>query len=244
MLCVSVSGQTETCTDGFADPVNFSDEGVDFALPPVEGGSQGSPGYQVIIPEMEFKCHGYISSWSGMAAVEARFIKPTSPITLSHQIYFQLWRPVGVGRYERVDDDYLKFSALEIDSRVSLTISMQEDIAYLNFTGKVGESESRTYFQPGDVLGYFFPSTVGSADRATPPVSVTFRNTVSSDEQTVDVYIVPSEEQLCEISLCGESLNITHAVVPQISVSYGENLCVCGGDTFCQERPLFVCGCV
>ena len=207
-----VVGQSGNCTSGLSNSVDWQNEDSQYYLA-VQPGSR--LGYQVIIPGMQFNCHGFIQSWSALTILDYRFI------VLAHHIYFQLWRPTGDGSYKRFDDDYLEFRPQEVNGAYR-PMSQDPDIGFLRFTGKVGEGENRMYFQPGDVVGYFIPHF---SQTNIPPLSVTFVNASSEADSAslvVDMYSIASASQLCDMSECGDMVNLHSGVVPHISVQYGK----------------------
>lgn len=205
-------GHGSGCTVGCGNPTEFQREGIDYLLPR----SGPSMGYQAIIPAMRFDCHGYITNWSALFALDTRF---TGVSPLSHHMYFQLWRPVVSEReftYKRVDDDYILFSpkAQELANIESDSVD-DPHIGFLQMHPRSGETESRMYFQPGDVVGFFVPVFSSFA-----PLGVTFRRAAAGNASSVDIYSYKSDVQLCEMSECGQ--NVSEHVLPQISVNYGE----------------------
>ena len=209
------AGHVHACTSGFSDPEDFRKEGAQYL--PLQIGS--SNGLQVIIPEMKFNCHGYITSWSALTALNSNFE------ILVHHIYFQIWRPIPEGKYQFVGEDYLLFTSPEIQGNVDTESPTEEDIGFFQFENKIGvELENRTsrvYFRPNDVLGYFI-RTEGSII----PLSIVFRNATSSDDASTVVhlfsYAYSSNQQFCEASTCGEAVVSHLDVVPQISVNFSK----------------------
>ena len=200
-----------------------------FNIDPEEGlqhllGSPGAitEGYQVIIPGMQFDCYGYVTNWSALAVLHTGAVKPAISVNLNHRLYFQLWRPLGNGVYQRVDDDRLLFDSRDIDAgELDMTRSQLEgDLTYAQFTGKIGEEQNRMYFQPGDVVGLFIPPFFGTNAN----LGLTFRTAAVAEEGvSVEMYSVSvATDQLCEFSECGENVTYYEAVVPQISVSFGK----------------------
>ena len=212
----TVVGQSGNCTSGFASTSDWQDEDAQFYLA-VQPGSQF--GYQVIIPGMQFNCHGFIRSWGALTTLDYRFIEP---LTLVHRMYFQLWRPTGDGTYKHVDDDYLEFNPQELSVVYRPMPNPEPNIGFFRFSGKVGQGENRMYFQPGDVVGYFAPHFDGTNKV---PLSITFSNASSgvyAASLVVDMYSVSSRRQLCDMSECGDMVNLHSGVVPHISVQYGK----------------------
>ena len=199
---------------GCDSPADFQREGVEYLLP----AAGLTMGYQAIIPGMRFDCHGYVTNWSALFALDGRFV---GQFTLSHQMYFQLWRPVVREReltYERVDDDYILLSSnsQELEDVDTSAPDPNSETVFLQLQSRPGETESRMYFEPGDVIGFFVPQFTSIA-----PLGVTFRQTAASNAST-NIYSYKSDEQLCQLSECGEGVTVHGTVVPQISVNYGE----------------------
>ncbi len=196
-----------------ADAGTFEINGSDFPS------RNASVGLQVIIPGAAFTCHGYITSWS---ALIANFFYRYVTDSIETEIYFQLWRPVD-GKYVLIDDDVVVISAQEITNEDGVdVINVMEEVQYLNFSGRAAQGNTRMYFQPGDVLGYFAPSFGFNKLGA----DLTFSTpTPDSSEPTVDVFYVNTSSgmtQPCEISVCGEAVSMIQSVIPQLSVAYGK----------------------
>lgn len=177
---------------------------------------------QVIIPGAAFDCHGYITNWTALLA--NYFYRYPVPNNLQAEIFFQLWRPVGNGQYMRVDDDLVEVTSLEVEESDEVGVTNVPGVVqYLEFSGRVGTDASRMFFEPGDVLGYFASGFIG----ATYGADVTFKRPSPSDAgvQTVDMYYFNTstrDTQLCQMSICGDEVNVVSNVVPQLKVAYGK----------------------
>ena len=211
LLCLhlATAGRVRAdCTSGFSDPADFQTEGAQYL--PVEPGSTRD-GFQVIIPEMRFNCHGYITNWTALTVA-----KPTFK-SLTHQLHFQIWRRIGEGRYQRIDDERIRVP--NVDGGME-----DEGNVFFQFENKAEEGNNRMYFQPGDILGYYIKTSVPTVQL----LSIVFRNATPSDDPSVvvDMYSyhisADGEQQLCEISTCGENITRYPNVVPQISVNFGK----------------------
>ena len=201
---LAASGQMSTCIAGIGNQADFQKEGLQFVA-----GSR--LGHQVIIPSMKFTCYGYATNWSAISVLDVRFR------SVSHHIHFQIWRQVAKRRYRRVGSDHLVFSEMNDVTRSST----DSNIGFFEFREKVGEGESRIYFQPGDVLGYFLSPLGGSSYSS---LGISFRNATLDDDSSVvvDPYDYLAHKQLCEISECAQAVIVYGAVIPQISVNVGE----------------------
>ena len=231
----AVVGQPENCASGIVSSQNWQDEEAQGYLLNMNFSSEF--GYQVLIPGMRFKCHGFIRSWSALTVLNN--YRAVALLYLAHHIYFQLWRPTENGLYNLVDDDYLVFEEPNLRGNVH-QLSSESDIGIFRFSRKVGKG---MYFQPGDVLGYFTPSYMFNTHISIYPLSVTFRN-ASVDEAdaslVVDMYSVSSMRQPCEISECGNMVTLHSRVVPNIVVQYGK--CICMFVISCHALPVIVIG--
>ena len=213
-------GQSENCTSGIVSSQNWRDENAQGYLLIVNTSSEF--GYQVLIPGMQFNCHGFIRSWSALTVLNN--YRAVALLYLAHHLYFQLWRPTENGPYKLIDYDYLVFEEPDLRGNVH-QLPSESDIGIFNFSRKVGKG---MYFQPGDVLGYFAPSHNLNTHSSTYPLSVTFRNASMDDpvdaSLVVDMYSVSSKRQPCEISSseCENMVTLHSRVVPNIAVHYGK----------------------
>ena len=100
------------------------------------------------------------------------------------------------------------------------------------------------YFQPGDGVGYFIPPFYQTN---TPPLSVAFVNASSeadSGSLVVDMYSIASVSQLCDMSECGDTVNLHSGVVPHISVQYGKLISIVGDCLKSSQAQLLIESCV
>ena len=220
LLCLyAVVGQPENCARGIVSSQNWQDEDAQGYL--LNTNSSSEFGYQILIPGMQFNCHGFIRGWSALTVLNN--YRAVALLYLAHHLYFQLWRPTENGLYTLVDNDYLVFEEPELRGNVHQLLS-ESDIGIFRFARKVGKG---MYFQPGDVLGYFTPSY--KLNTNTYPLSVTFRNAsmdAADASLVVDMYSVSSMRQPCEISQCGNMVTLHSRVVPNIAVQYGKCICM------------------
>ena len=217
-------GQSENCASGIvSSQTDWQDEDAQGYLLIVNSSSEF--GYQVLIPGMQFNCHGFIRSWSALTVLNN--YRAVALIHNAHHLYFQLWRPTENGVYKLIDDDHLVFEEPELRGNVyqPSLVGPESDIGFFRFTEKVGMG-NRMYFQPGDVLGYFTPSYQLNTHPSNYPLSVTFRNASMDDADpslVVDIYSFSSKRQPCEISSECENMMTLHSrVVPNIAVQYGK----------------------
>ena len=210
-------GQSENCASGIvSSQTDWQDEDAQGYLLIVNSSSEF--GYQVLIPGIQFNCHGVIRGWSALTVLNN--YQAVALLYLAHHLYFQLWRPTENGVYKLIDDDYLVFEEPELRGNVH-QLSPESDIGIFHFNKTVKKG---MYFQPGDVLGYFTPSY--KLNTNVYPLSVTFRN-ASMDEAdpslVVDMYSFSSKKQPCEISSeCDNMMTLHSRVVPNIAVQYGK----------------------
>lgn len=135
-------------------------------------------GRQVIVPNMQFSCMGYVTTWNAHTLVLTRtgFVD-----LLTHQVTFQVWRPDADGQsYSRVGSNQLEFRGSELRGGITL-IPGTNDTAFFSFQREI-EHEEQILVQPGDVVGWYVPFSVN-----VPPLSPLFRDRVGSDRDDVVV---------------------------------------------------------
>ena len=208
-----------TCRSNGFPPANqfvLEDVEVDYLVP----NASHSFGHLVIVPEMRFECHGYITGWSALTQLDS-----TEAVldNLNHDITFQLWRPSarGSGIYEIVWSKTLGF----ISDTLRAGLFTENGIQFFNFTS----NDERLYFQPGDVIGWYIHTLVQSTER---PLTIVYRQPSSSNRpglQPVDMYTAMIEDTRradtpppCEVSLCSGRLTVIPSVIPYVTVDYGE----------------------
>ena len=187
-----------------------------------------SVGYQVIVPDMRFDCHGYISGWSALTWLNSNNVAIDN---LNHVITFQLWRPSpSDGRvYTFVGSQRLDFIGASLRAGLTVVNGTQ----FFRFTSDSAESDDeRLYFQPGDVVGWYIHTLVQSTER---PLTIVYRDLSRSGDpslQPVDMYtaVVPDTSKAntpppCELSLCSGQFTRISSVIPYVTVDYGEQQC-------------------
>ena len=120
-------------------------DNVDYLTP----NATQSVGYLVIVPQMRFDCHGYITGWSALTQFSSEDVVID---TLNHDITFQLWRPSteNSGIYTFVGSNNLDFISGVL--RAGLTVF--NGTQFFNFTASLDQGEILA-FQPGDVVGWY-----------------------------------------------------------------------------------------
>lgn len=196
---------------------------MDYLVPDITHGT----GYLVIVPQMRFNCHGYITGWSALT----RFASTDIAIQyLKHDITFQLWRPRAGSNsavYDFVGSHHLGF----IGNTLRHGTTVVDGTQFFNFTSAQPQSssQSRLYFQPGDVVGWYIHTLVQSIDI---PLTVVYKDTsrssVDSSLQPVDMYSTVIDNALahsqppCELSLHGSRTTRMSSVIPYVNVDYGK----------------------
>ncbi len=212
-----VTGLTGDCTvDGFPTPdTNFQVNGASFPE------RNSTTGLQVLIPGAAFTCHGYITNWT---ALIANYFYRDVAFSIEAQIYFQLWRPDGQGKYRQIGNDVVAVTSQEI-TQETVDITNVRDVAqFIKLEERVAQGDTRMRFEPGDVLGYFSPGFIGPTLGA----DLTYRPSPEGSENSVDMFYVGTprsthDNQLCEISLCDDKVRKVTGI-PQLSVAYGEKI--------------------
>ena len=165
---------------------------------------------QVLVPQMKFNCHGYITQW------HAQLINNVSS-SLGHGImHFNVWRPStsSNGLYHLVGSN-----TFEIGPQNSTTRIQNSMMEYFSFSKKPVESDRQIFFQPGDILGWFFSSS--SPHGRSPTLGVMFRNSSNQDDPTT-LIMKRTNIEPCEISDVAGDVQHLPSVVPYISVDYGK----------------------
>ena len=129
-----------------------------------------SVGYLVIVPQMRFDCHGYVTGWSALT----RLCSSDPAIDyLKHGITFQLWRPStrDSGSYTFVGSNSLGFIGRGLRAGLTVVNGTQ----FFKFTSAQpsgNQGGMRLAFQPGDVIGWYIHTLVQSVDI---PLTVVYR---------------------------------------------------------------------
>lgn len=194
----------------------------------------GNTSYQVILPGLQFHCYGVLEEWSALTVYKDF---PTSnPVV--HLAYFQVWRPNGTGRYVRVGYDQISIprSVLNL-APITDAVPGNDRLRYFNLSSRVedrsedgqtssSEDNKPLYFQPGDIVGFFF-QPVGTNR----PLYITHRNQTDS-ERVMDMFykqITPvsptnyvTDDQQCQMSECSGDVKIRSSIVPNIHFTYSQ----------------------
>ncbi len=160
----------------------------------IEGGGGG---LLILIPGMSFRCHGSISSWSGVVSVTAESLSE------SLEMFLQVWRPVQGGNYGLIGSHSLMFDStdfrqatpLQGDTKVEDNMDHQRK-RYYRFTEEEEISSSgyeaiNIPFQPRDVIGCFIPSvpSVDPGNSSLGSLELVFRSTPLCDDREVDLIV-------------------------------------------------------
>ncbi len=192
---------------------------MDYLVPDTTHGT----GYLVIVPQMRFSCHGYITGWSALT----RFASTDIAIQyLKHDITFQLWRPRAGSNdiYDFVGSHHLGF----IGNTLRRGTTVVDGTQFFNFTSAQPRSsgQSQLYFQPGDVVGWYIHTLVQSIDI---PLTIVYsRNSGDSSLRPVDMYSTVINNALahaqppCELSLHSSRTTRISSVIPYVNVDYGK----------------------
>ena len=188
-------------------------------------------GYLVIVPEMMFDCHGYITGWSAVTQFNS---SETAISYFGHDITFQLWRPRtrGSGVYNFVGSQVLEF----FNTTLRLGLNVTDGKQFFTFNESV---KAKLFFQPGDVIGWYVHRDVQRVHR---PLSVVFREMTSNSgnsnnpsPQPVDMYSIEiadvstsTTRPPCEVSLDSCSKNFTRysSVIPYVTVNFGKYIMI------------------
>lgn len=179
------------------------------------------PVRQVIIPQLQFNCHGVITSWSALTTtINKKDLLNVIPL----QIVFVVWRPRGRGIYEQVGHNRLIFvghdvlqDIFEIDNSTNLF----NGTSYFRFNNKPPESTNDYIsFQPGDVLGWY-TEQVSTNTRF---LDLVYREVNDGGQQTFDIFSTFSSQMTCLISECDVNVTRRSSVIPYLSVQYSKSL--------------------
>ena len=218
---LGITQQQECGSGNFPHQQQFSlsDENIDFLVP--NATVLDLIGYLVIVPQLKFDCHGYITRWHART-----WLNSAEEVinNLEHDITFQLWRP------NATDDSLYSFVGSNTFAFIgtSLRPGLSEDRHYFNLTGSPTNDE-RLYFQPGDVVGWYIHTTIQSTDR---PLTIVYRHVTSSDSglQTFDMYsrvitdtAYADTPPPCDVAICSSQNTLIPSVIPYVTVEYGKN---------------------
>ena len=187
-------------------------------------------GHLVIVPEMKFNCHGYITGWSALLSFG---FSESAFNGLNHDITFQLWRPSprDSGIFTFVGSSKIRFFPSSSPDGVTFINGSSN---YFNLTSVTPSGGQNLRFQPGDVMGWYIHSKLGIEV----PLSVAYRHfttsSISSSDprlQPVDMYTTiindtqrSSTPPPCELSLCSDqTFTRIPSVIPYLTVDYGKS---------------------
>ena len=143
---------------------------------------------QILMLDVQFNCTGSISKLDGMFHVTGLG---------AHLIAFQIWRPTANNTYEQVSSQYIRDTELN-------------DHPYIpniqNFS-----IEPNMYFQRGDIIGFYIPST----DSVRDPISLVYTNG-TSDGNEGRLYYINSAFSPCKVVMCEETQSILKGVQLQM----------------------------
>ena len=219
--CLTILGMTQqTCVSTFPTVEQFTfRENVDYLVP---NETSISIGYLVIVPQMKFGCHGYITRWHARTQLNS----VNSAIgALYHDITFQLWRPIYSAEDDRVfgfvGSNTFRFIGANL--RAGLTV-IEGGTQFFNLTSTPTD-DKRLFFQPGDVIGWYIHRAYQSVQR---PLTIVYRQATGS-EPGVDMYntVITDTARAdtpppCDIALCSSQTTLISSVIPYVTVEYGE----------------------
>ena len=175
----------------------------------------------VIIPEMYFKCHGNITSWSALTVVKQHsfFLE-----ILTHQLTFTVWRPREDNKYELVGENLLAYEGDELRSGITQIDNssglIPSNIGYFRFSMK--KPAEQITFQPGDVVGWNVHRTIKTIHSQ---LSVVYRKANSQDTGAVNLLSLETDTKktYCSVLRCDNTQSIA-SVIPYFSIQYGKKL--------------------
>ena len=172
---------------------------------------------EILVPQMKFNCHGFITRWHAQLVHDISF-------SLGHIIFFHVWRPSNNsdGRFSIVGSNIFDTEPQNSNTRLPMVNST---VGYFSFSKTPAESvfvNDQIFFQPGDILGWFFSSS--SFNGRHPPLGVVFRMATNEDNPDVpaDMHVRHTNSELCDTSDCAGDVQTLQSVVPYVSVEYGK----------------------
>lgn len=191
--------------------------------------TEARPLRQVIIPQLQFSCHGIITSYSALTTL----LTGTNFLSfLGYEISFAVWRPRGQGLYDLVGQNRLIFSGKPLQDGVSpidnSTGLVSGNIEYFQFTNKEPQG-GHISFQPGDVLGWNVEPNINSLSLVR-PLSLVYRKAIAGEMQDAyDIFSVFSPKQppneppiTCSVSECDSRASNLSSIIPYFSVQYSK----------------------
>ena len=218
LIILGMTQEQECGTGNFPHQQQFSLNGFHYLAPNLTH----YVGHLVIVPQLKFDCHGYITRWIARTQLDSSEIAID---VIPHDITFQLWRPSSDnnGVYEFVGSNTFEFIGREL--RAGLTAS-EDGVQIFNLTA-VPSDDDRLYFQPGDVVGWYI-HTAYQVSRW--PLTVVYRPATSS-ERGLDMYSTTIADTgfartppPCDLDVCGTKATLISSVIPYITVEYGESI--------------------
>ena len=141
----------QLCEIQLLTPVEELGEELDYLIPAAD--------YLVIVLQMRFDCHGYITGWSAHTYLNSVGL---AIYELNHDITFQLWRPspdsADSCMYNLVGSQRLDFF---VKTSLQNGLTIIDDRAFFNFTSVQPRNSNgeMLIFQPGDIIGWYIHST-------------------------------------------------------------------------------------
>ena len=172
---------------------------------------------QVIVPQMQFSCHGVITSWSALTIFQA---SQSAIEHLDPRITLTVWRPNANSLYDLVGYNTLTFFGQKLrNGIISIDNStLSADTAYFQFTEEIPEPNSHIFFQPGDVIGW---SVFNIRSTIHPPLSIVYRSVNDGEEEVNLLSTLSSSLNPC--SVCTHDVySEASSVIPYLSVQYSE----------------------
>ena len=210
----------QTCSSTFPNMEQFLlRENVEYLVP---NGTK-STGYLVIVPQMRFDCHGYITNWHARSKLDSG---EGAINNLFHDITFQLWRPNAEDDrlYTFVGSNVAQFIGENL--RAGLTVT-EDGTQFFNLTS-APPNEEKLFFKPGDVIGWYIHTEMQSTERA---LTIVFRHPTSGDPglRTFDMYSTVIDDinrantpPPCDTALCSSQTTLISSVIPYVTVEYGK----------------------
>ena len=226
LVCFVAMVSADTSNSVGIEEAGFSDSGARFFD---VYDTNRETGYQVLLPDLKFDCHGYISNWSALTVLDSRVIAIVTSFT-----ELQLWRPTvdDPDVYTLVDSKTNMFPGPPSNPR-NQPDDASSPVKLYTFEEFAGSNDTRLYFQPSDIVGLF----LHSFEDLRMPLGVTFRNATALEASAPNgrvsrLYVVPFQKStplctssackpLCGVSKCDNSTKIYDAVVPQLKINYG-----------------------
>lgn len=219
-------GEEEQCLRGLLDidsvpPPPTSELEYFPSIPFVTDDKPKRPVRQVIIPQLQFNCHGVITSWSALTTT----INIEDLLNIIQlQIVFVVWRPRGRGIYEQVGHNRLIFTGHDVLQDIfgiDNSTNLFNDTSYFRFNNRPpGPMNDYISFQPGDVLGW----SIDQVSITTRFLDLVYREVNDGGQQTFDIFSTFSSQMTCSTSECDVNVTRRSSVIPYLSVQYSKSL--------------------